>query len=56
MKKIYVMIVWVICMFVSGCEYIAPDVSKALSETAQVELNQRQVIALERIAKALEDK
>lgn len=56
MKKIFVMISLAICVFVSGCEYIAPDVSKALSESAQVELNERQVNALERIAKTLESK
>lgn len=46
----------VICLLISGCEFVAPDVSKALSETKQVELNERQVVALERIAKALESK
>lgn len=56
MKKIVVIIVLSLCIFVSGCEYIAPNVSKALSETEQVSLNKRQVAALERIAQALESK
>jgi hypothetical protein len=42
------------CLVVSGCEVIAPDISKAISESEQVELNKRQVAALERIATVLE--
>lgn len=37
-----------------GCEFIAPNTSKALSETKQVEYQKRQAEALERIAAALE--
>ena len=43
-------------VFLAGCEFFAPDVSKALSETEQVKINSRQVQALERIAAALETK
>lgn len=51
MKILYLMIIVVL---LSGCEFIAPDTSKALSEIKQVELNERQIMVLERIATALE--
>ena len=38
----------------SGCEFIAPDVSKAQSELKQIEYDRRQAEALERIADYLE--
>lgn len=48
------LLIFILVFMLAGCEFIAPDVSKALSESEQVELNKRQVAALERIAKALE--
>lgn len=52
MKRVIVMIAGV--ALVSGCAWIAPDVSKALSEEKQNKVQTRQAVALERIATALE--
>mgnify|MGYP001564796016 CR=1 FL=1 len=44
----------VLLLSLSGCSYVAPDISKALTEEKQAKIMERQVKALERIADCLE--
>ena len=43
-----------LALLLSGCDIIAPQVEKSRTEKRQLTVMQRQVVALERIAAALE--
>jgi uncharacterized protein YceK len=48
------MVTLVICLLLSGCEYIIPHTSDALSQTKQLEELQKQTKQIERQTDALE--
>lgn len=44
----------IICLLLSGCEYVTPDTSRALSQSRQMEELHQQTEQLQRQADALE--
>ncbi|MBF2073277.1 MAG: hypothetical protein IGS50_05870 [Synechococcales cyanobacterium C42_A2020_086] len=49
-----IMVILLVCVFLSGCEYIIPHTSDALSQTKQLEELQKQTKQIEKQTDALE--